>query len=76
MIIQITYHCVLQLIVALGTPLKGHGETSRRGRRRHVSHLEYEKDGIKHMRQKFYIQGPHGKGTVQLECFMVGNNIL
>ncbi len=57
----------MQIIEELGEPIKGFGETTRRGRRRHVSHLEYEQDGVKHMRMKFYIQGPKRKGTVQLE---------
>ncbi|XP_033626777.1 mitochondrial import inner membrane translocase subunit Tim21-like [Asterias rubens] len=56
-----------EIIEELGQPIKGFGETTRRGRRRHVSHLEFEQDGVKHMRMKFYIQGPKRKGTVQLE---------
>ncbi|XP_038070171.1 mitochondrial import inner membrane translocase subunit Tim21-like [Patiria miniata] len=56
-----------EIIKELGEPIKGFGETTRRGRRRHVSHLEYEQDGVKHMRMKFYIQGPKRKGTVHLE---------
>lgn len=58
-----------QVIDNFGEPLKGFGETTRRGRRRHVSHLEYMKDGVKHMRMKFYIQGPIRRGTVNLEVF-------
>lgn len=50
-----------------GEPLQGHGETTARGRRRHVSHVEYTKDGVNHMRMKFYIKGPHKSGTVYLE---------
>ncbi|XP_050399231.2 mitochondrial import inner membrane translocase subunit Tim21 [Patella vulgata] len=56
-----------QIIDALGQPIKGYGETTRRGRRRHVSHLEFMEDGVKHIRMKFYIEGPHKKGTVTLE---------
>lgn len=52
---------------ALGEPLRGHGETTTRGRRRHVSHMEYVKDGINHMRMKFYIKGSRKSGTVHLE---------
>ncbi|XP_037554317.1 mitochondrial import inner membrane translocase subunit Tim21 [Dermacentor silvarum] len=52
---------------ALGEPLQGHGETTSRGRRRHVSHMEYIKDGINYMRMKFYIKGPSRSGTVHLE---------
>lgn len=50
-----------------GEPIKGYGETNRRGRRRYVSHVEYVKDGINHMRMKFYIEGSRRKGTVHLE---------
>ncbi|XP_022098060.1 mitochondrial import inner membrane translocase subunit Tim21-like [Acanthaster planci] len=56
-----------EIIEELGEPIKGFGETTRRGRRRHVSHFEYEQDGVKHMRMKFYIQGPKRKATVHLE---------
>lgn len=51
----------------LGGPIKGYGELSARGRRRHVSHIEYEKDGRKYMRMKFYVEGSRQKGTVHLE---------
>lgn len=56
-----------RLKAALGEPLQGHGETTSRGRRRHVSHMEYIKDGINYMRMKFYIKGPSRSGTVHLE---------
>jgi len=56
-----------QVIDALGSPIKGYGEETRRGRRRDVSHVEYIKDGVNYMRVKFYVQGPQGKGTVRLE---------
>lgn len=52
---------------ALGAPIKGFGEENRRGRRRHVAHSVYEKDGRKFMRMQFYIQGIRNKGTVHLE---------
>lgn len=51
----------------LGYPITAFGEETRRGRRQHVSHLIYEKDGVKHMRMKFYLQGSRNKGTVQLD---------
>ncbi|XP_067837558.1 mitochondrial import inner membrane translocase subunit Tim21-like [Heptranchias perlo] len=58
-----------EIIGALGEPIKGYGETSRRGRRRHVSHLEYMKDGVKHIQLKFYIEGSEPiKGTVHLDA--------
>ncbi|KAG8504378.1 Mitochondrial import inner membrane translocase subunit Tim21 [Galemys pyrenaicus] len=58
-----------EVISVFGEPVKGFGETTRRGRRQHVSFLEYSKDGLKHMRVKFYIQGsePGRQGTVHLE---------
>ncbi|XP_041045061.1 mitochondrial import inner membrane translocase subunit Tim21 isoform X1 [Carcharodon carcharias] len=58
-----------EIIGALGEPIKGYGETSRRGRRRHVSHVEYVKDGVKHIQIKFYIEGSEPiKGTVHLDA--------
>ncbi|KAM4704705.1 mitochondrial import inner membrane translocase subunit Tim21 [Rhinophrynus dorsalis] len=58
-----------EVIGVFGEPIKGYGETTRRGRRQHVSHIEYIKDGIKCMRLKFYIEGiePRKQGTVHLE---------
>eukprot|EP00064_Thunnus_orientalis_P009118 superscaffoldBa00001138_g9141 len=58
-----------EVIGAFGEPIKCYGETTRRGRRQQVSHLEYLKDGLKHMRLKFYIEGsePGRKGTVHSE---------
>jgi len=53
-----------------GTPLRGFGEETRRGRRRNVTHLEYVKDGEERMRMVFYIRGPAGDGSVQLEMKM------
>ncbi|XP_028813071.1 mitochondrial import inner membrane translocase subunit Tim21 [Denticeps clupeoides] len=58
-----------EVIGAFGEPIKGYGETTRRGRRQHVGHVEYLKDGVKHMRLKFYIAGsePGLQGTVHAE---------
>ncbi|XP_055272898.1 mitochondrial import inner membrane translocase subunit Tim21 [Moschus berezovskii] len=58
-----------EVISVFGEPVKGYGEVTRRGRRQHVSFIEYVKDGLKHMRVKFYIQGsePGKQGTVHLE---------
>ncbi|XP_067140556.1 mitochondrial import inner membrane translocase subunit Tim21 [Centruroides vittatus] len=56
-----------RIIDACGEPIKGYGETTARGRRRHVSHLEYVKDGLNYMRMKFYIEGNRRKGVVHLE---------
>ncbi|GBP38615.1 Mitochondrial import inner membrane translocase subunit Tim21 [Eumeta japonica] len=52
---------------ALGAPIKGYGEETTRRRRTHVSHAVYEKDGIKHMRMRFYIKGIRNKGIVELD---------
>ncbi|NXU88070.1 TIM21 translocase, partial [Xiphorhynchus elegans] len=58
-----------EIIGALGDSIKGYGEATRRGRRQHVSHIEYVKDGLKHMRLKFYIEGTESgkQGTVHVE---------
>ncbi|XP_041095996.1 mitochondrial import inner membrane translocase subunit Tim21-like [Polyodon spathula] len=58
-----------EVIGVFGEPIKGYGETTRRGRRQHVSHVEYVKDGLKHMQLKFYIEGsePRIQGTVHSE---------
>lgn len=58
-----------EVISVFGEPVRGFGEMTRRGRRQHVSFIEYVKDGLKHMRVKFYIQGsePGRQGTVHLE---------
>ncbi|CAG4998442.1 unnamed protein product [Parnassius apollo] len=52
---------------ALGAPIKGYGEETTRRRRTHVSHAIYEKDGIKHMRMRFYIKGIRNKAVVELD---------
>lgn len=51
----------------LGAPIKGYGEETTRRRRTHVSHAIYVKDGIKHMRMRFYIKGIRNKGVVELD---------
>lgn len=56
----------------LGLPIKAYGEESRRGRRQHVSHLGFiGRDGRKHLRMRFYLQGSFNKGTVHLEMIEV-----
>ncbi|XP_068150997.1 mitochondrial import inner membrane translocase subunit Tim21 [Drosophila tropicalis] len=52
---------------AIGAPITGFGETSRRGRRQHVANTTYERNGVPHMRMQFYVQGLRNKATVQLE---------
>ncbi|XP_002757376.1 mitochondrial import inner membrane translocase subunit Tim21 isoform X1 [Callithrix jacchus] len=58
-----------EVIGVFGEPLKGYGEATRRGRRQHISFIEYVKDGLEHMRVKFYIEGsePGKQGTVHAE---------
>ncbi|KFQ78003.1 Mitochondrial import inner membrane translocase subunit Tim21, partial [Phoenicopterus ruber ruber] len=58
-----------EIIGVFGESIKGYGETTRRGRRQFVSHIEYVKDGLKYMRLKFYIEGsePGKRGTVHVE---------
>lgn len=51
----------------MGDQIKGFGEETRRGRRQHVSHLEYSKNGRNYLRMKFYIKGNRGHGSVHLE---------
>ncbi|KGL94003.1 Mitochondrial import inner membrane translocase subunit Tim21, partial [Charadrius vociferus] len=58
-----------EIIGVFGESIKGYGEATRRGRRQFVSHVEYVKDGLKHMRLKFYIEGSESgkRGTVHVE---------
>ncbi|XP_034945854.1 mitochondrial import inner membrane translocase subunit Tim21 [Chelonus insularis] len=56
-----------KVIDALGEPIKAYGEETRRGRRRHVSHLVYMHNDRTYMRMQFYIQGARKRGTVHLE---------
>jgi len=51
----------------LGAPLKAYGEETRRGRRRHISHMYYIKNGVKYMKIRFYVQGTRRKGTAYAE---------
>ncbi|XP_070512005.1 mitochondrial import inner membrane translocase subunit Tim21 isoform X2 [Cardiocondyla obscurior] len=51
----------------LGAPVKAYGEETRHGRRRHIAHVYYIKDGVKYMRLKFYVQGTRRQGTVYVE---------
>ncbi|XP_029653048.1 mitochondrial import inner membrane translocase subunit Tim21 [Octopus sinensis] len=51
----------------LGEPIKAYGEESGRRRRRHVSHAEFKVGDVKHLRLRFYIEGPYRKATVNLE---------
>lgn len=56
----------------LGYPIKTYGEETRRGRRRHVSHVTYfGKDGKQHLRMKFYLKGSVFTGTAHLDVVEV-----
>lgn len=55
----------------LGAPITAYGEETRRGRRQHVHHVVYEKDGRTHLRMRFYLKGTFNKGTVLLEMVEV-----
>lgn len=57
---------------AIGDQIKSFGEETRRGRRQHVSHILYQKDGRNYLRMKFHVKGNRGNGTVHLE--MVEND--
>lgn len=56
-----------RVVQALGEPIKGHGEMTRRGRARHVSSVEYEKNGHTYIRVKFYLKGPFATATAEAE---------
>ncbi|KAL9974620.1 hypothetical protein ACROYT_G011678 [Oculina patagonica] len=56
-----------EVVEAIGEPIMGHGETTSRGRRRHVSYQEYLVDGENYMRVKFYLSGSKRKGTVHVD---------
>lgn len=56
-----------EVLEAVGEPIMGHGETTSRGRRRHVSYQEYLVDGENYMRVKFYLKGSKRKGTVHVD---------
>ncbi|XP_055385009.1 mitochondrial import inner membrane translocase subunit Tim21 isoform X2 [Condylostylus longicornis] len=52
---------------ALGVPIKGYGEETKRQRRNHAAHKVFMRNGIEHMRMQFYVQGSRQKATVHLE---------
>lgn len=56
---------------ALGSPIKGFGEETRRRRRQHVAHSLYERNGKHYIRMQFYVQGIRNKATVHLEKELV-----
>lgn len=56
-----------RVVEAVGEPIKGFGEETSRGRRRHVSFINYQKDDTKYIRVKFYIKGCKRRATVHLE---------
>merc|ERR1712037_457803 len=53
----------------LGEPIKAFGEETRRGRRKHVSFLEYtDEEGRKGIRVKFYLHGVRKRATGHLDA--------
>lgn len=60
---------------AIGAPIKGYGEESRRRRRQHVAHAIVDRNGQPFMKMHFYIQGIRNKATVQLEKRLVCSTI-
>lgn len=56
----------------LGYPITTYGEETRRGRRKHVSHVTYiGKDGRQHLRMKFYLKGSVFTATANLDVVEV-----
>ncbi|XP_025265836.1 mitochondrial import inner membrane translocase subunit Tim21 [Camponotus floridanus] len=56
-----------KIIDTLGTPIKAYGDETSRRRRRAISHMHYIKDGIEHMKLKFYLEGSRRRGTAFVE---------
>jgi len=53
----------------LGEPIKSFGEETRRGRRRHVSYMDYvDENGRKGLRVQFYLQGLRKRATAQVDA--------
>ncbi|CAI4227870.1 unnamed protein product [Auanema sp. JU1783] len=50
-----------------GSTIAGFGEENSRGRRRHVAHHKYEKDGKERIRVLFHIKGDRDEGVAQAE---------
>ncbi|CAD5120006.1 DgyrCDS8589 [Dimorphilus gyrociliatus] len=53
---------------ALGDPIIGYGERARRSELRGATHVEFEKDGVKHFQMVFYIKG--SKATAKARLYM------
>ncbi|CAB3406219.1 unnamed protein product [Caenorhabditis bovis] len=50
-----------------GATIAGFGEETSRGRRRHVAHHKYEKDGRERIRVLFHVKGERDEGIAQAE---------
>ncbi|KAF1759315.1 hypothetical protein GCK72_015780 [Caenorhabditis remanei] len=50
-----------------GASIAGFGEETSRGRRRHVAHHKYEKDGMQRIRVLFHVKGDRDEGIAQAE---------
>uniref|UniRef100_A0A915EJ08 TIM21-like protein, mitochondrial n=1 Tax=Ditylenchus dipsaci TaxID=166011 RepID=A0A915EJ08_9BILA len=58
-------------IQLFGSGLKGYGEESGRGRRRHIANHAYEKDGQQRVRVMFHLKGDRAKGRAYAEVAKV-----
>lgn len=50
-----------------GHTIAGFGEETARGRRRHVAHHRFEKDGRERIRVKFHLKGERDEGLATVE---------
>lgn len=57
-----------------GKPIAGFGEETSRGRRRHVAHQKYQKDGRERIRVVFHLKGPKCQGLAQAEMEQLDGN--
>ncbi|KAI9313613.1 TIM21-domain-containing protein [Dichotomocladium elegans] len=62
---RITTHPELSEI--LGSPIKAHGEPSRRRNRRVQHQIVEDAQGQPHLFMRFYVEGPNTQGTAMLE---------
>lgn len=61
----------------LGEPIKAFGEETRRHRRKHVSHMDYQDEqGKRGIRVQFYLQGLRRRATAQIDAREVIQNML
>ncbi|XP_065676846.1 mitochondrial import inner membrane translocase subunit Tim21-like [Hydra vulgaris] len=56
------------VVEEIGNSIKGYGEETSRGRRRHVNYQQYVVDDVNYMRVQFYVSGSKRKGTVYADA--------